>query len=295
MPDASAVRPSAPKSTEEHRMSIFSEPLSTWRLPLRFLYPANWCAEGFEEDLAWIQAHPEARNAGNLLTDSSGKQVWRIELPDGRGIVAYKHCEGKAPSRYILNLSHPGREWRNYQAIARLGIPAGEVLAFGETRRRHWKLLNSFIITRFIENTRDGTDFMPGGRLHDDEAMRRRYCMLIAPEIAKMHRHGFFHKALHPRNILYRGTTPESMEVFFIDVARCRIRFQWTMKYFLLFDLYTPLRDLELPADEARAFLKAYHDNSPDCPFTLAELEQRLSGYRRHGKVFDVVNGTSAK
>ena len=179
-------------------MNIFTDPLSPWRLPLRFLYPANWCTEGFEEDLAWVQAHPEARNADNLLTDSSGKQVWRIELPNGHGIVAYKHCEGKAPSRYILNLSHPGREWRNYQAIARLGIPAGEVLAFGETRRHHWRILNSFIITRFIENTRDGTDFMPRGRLHGDEAMRRRYCMLIAPEIAKMHRHGFFHKHFIP-------------------------------------------------------------------------------------------------
>ena len=33
--------------------------------------------EGFEEDFAWIQQHPEARNAGNLLTDHNGKYVWR--------------------------------------------------------------------------------------------------------------------------------------------------------------------------------------------------------------------------
>ena len=274
-------------------MSIFSEPLSTWRLPLRFLYPANWCADGFEEDLAWIQAHPEARNAGNLLTDSSGKQVWRIELPNGHGTVAYKHCEGKAANRYILHLSHPGREWRNYQAIRQMNIPSGEVLAFGETRRHHWRLLHSFIITRFIENTRNGTDFMPGGALRDNEAMRRRFCELIAPHIATMHEHGFFHKALHPRNILYRGDTPETMELFFIDVARCKTRFLWTMKWFLLFDLYTPLNDLKLPADESRAFLKLYHANYPDSPFTLAELEQRLSNYCRHGKYYNVVDHTA--
>ena len=276
-------------------MNIFTDPLSPWRLPLRFLYPANWCAEGFEEDLAWIQAHTEARNAENLLTDRAGKQVWRIELPDGHGAVAYKYCEGKAPIRYILHLSHPGREWRNYQAIRRMNIPAGEVLAFGETRKHHWKLENSFIITRFIENTRNGTDFMPGGALHGNEAMRRRYCMLIAPEIAKMHQHGFFHKALHPRNILYRGDTPESMEVFFIDVARCKTRFRWRMKWLLLFDLYTPLLDLRLPPDEVRAFLAAYHAGFPNAPFTLAELERRLSSYRRHGKDFDVVHCGSAE
>ena len=271
-------------------MNIFYDPLSPWRLPLRFLYPANWCAKGFEEDLAWIQAHPEARNAGNMLTDSSGKQVWRVELPDGRGTVAYKYCEGKAPTRYILHLSHPGREWRNYQAIARMEIPAGEVLAFGETRRHHWHLKNSFIITRFIEGTRNGCDFMPGGKLRDDEAMRRRFCELIAPHIATMHKHGFFHKALHARNILYRGDTPETMEVFFIDVARCKTRFQWTMKWFLLFDLYTPLNDLKLPADESRAFLKIYRDSFPECPFTMAQIEQRLSDYCRHGKHYNVVD-----
>ena len=276
-------------------MNIFYDPLSPWRLPLRFLYPANWCAEGFEADLAWIQAHPEARNAGNLLTDRAGKQVWRVELPDGRGAVAYKYCEGKAPVRYILHLSHPGREWRNYQAIRRMGIPAGEVLAFGETRKHHWKIENSFIITRFIENTRNGIDFMPGGRLCGDAAMRRRYCALIAPEIAKMHRHGFYHKALHPRNILYRGDTPEAMEVFFIDVARCRMRFRGAMKQPVLFDLYTPLLDLKLPADEARAFLAVYRAEFPDCPFTLDELERRLTCFRRHGKTFDVINGGSAE
>ena len=275
-------------------MNIFSDPLSPWRLPLRFLYPANWCAEGFEEDLAWIQQHPEARNAGNLLTDSSGKQVWRIELPNGHGAVAYKFCEGKSPNRYILHLSHPGREWRNYQAIARMGVPSGEVLAFGETRKHHWRLKNSFIITRFIDNTRNGTDFMPGGRLRDDEAMRRRFCLLIAPEIAKMHKHGFFHKALHPRNVLYRGDTPDTMEVFFIDVARCKMRFSCRMPHVILFDLYTPLLDLKLPADESKAFLEAYHNSIPDCPFTLNELEHRLTHYKRHGKVFDVVNCGSA-
>ena len=284
-----------PAYNKRLKMNAFYDPLSPWRLPLRFLYPANWCAEGFEADLAWIQAHPEARNKENLLTDRAGKQVWRIELPDGRGAVAYKNCEAKAPHRYILHLSHPGREWRNYEAIRRMNIPAGEVLAFGETRKYHWKLENSFIITRFIENTRNGIDFMPGGRLRDNEAMRRRYCMLIAPQIAKMHRNGFFHKALHPRNILYRGDTPDSMEIFFIDVARCRTRFQCTMKWFLLFDLYTPLLDLKLPVDEARAFLAAYHADFPDVPFTLEELEQRLSAYKRHGRIFDVVNGSPAE
>ena len=274
-------------------MSIFSDPLSPWRLPLRFLYPANWCASGFEEALEYLKRHDDLRNEASLLTNSSGKLVWRIPLPDefGGGSVAWKFCEGKTPWRYIINLSHPAREWRNYRAISGLGIPCGEVLAFGEERKYGWKLENSFIVTRFIEGTRNGCDFMPGGPRRDDVAMRKRFCALIAPEIAKMHRHGFYHKALHARNILWRGDTPETMEIFFIDVARCRIRFGFALPWVIRFDLYTPLRDLELPADESVEFLRLYHENYPDCPLTLPELENSLRKYRRHHKKFNVIDG----
>ena len=273
-------------------MNIFSDPLSPWRQPLRFLYPANWCKPGFEQALAYLQQHSELRNETNLLTNSSGKLVWKVPLPAefGGGAVAWKLCEGKVPRRYIINLSHPAREWRNYQAIERLGIPSGQVLAFGETRKYHWKLVESFIVTKFIEGTRDGRDFMPGGKLRQDVAMRRRFCALLAPEIAKMHKHLFFHKALHPRNILYSGDTPETMKIYFIDVARCRIRLGFAMPYVVRFDLYTPLRDLQLPTEESLEFLRIYRDCFPECPFTLSELENSLRKYRRHRKTYNVVD-----
>lgn len=273
-------------------MNIFSDPLSPWRLPLRFLYPANWCKPGSERALAYLQEHPELRNESNLLTNSAGKLVWKVSLPAefGGGAVAWKTCEGKTPHRYIINLSHPAREWRNYQAIERLGIPTSYVLAFGETRKYHWKLMESFIVTRFIEGTRDGRDLMPGGRLRQDVNMRRQFCKLLAPEIAKIHKRGFFHKALHPRNILYRGNTPETMKVYFIDVARCRIRFKLQMPRVILFDLYTPLLDLQLPTEESLEFLRLYRDSFPECPFTLPELEKRLRKYRRHRKTHNVVD-----
>ena len=274
------------------RMNIFSDPLSPWRQPLRFLYPANWVKPGFEQALTYLKQHPELRGENNLLSNSAGKWVWKIQLPEefGGGAVAWKFCEGKVPRRYIINLSHPAREWRNYQAIERLGIPAGQVLAFGETRKYHWKLVESFIVTKFIEGTRDGRDFMPGGKLRQDVAMRRRFCALLAPKIAIMHRHLFFHKALHPRNILYSGDTPETMKIYFIDVARCRIRLGFAMPYVVLFDLYTPLLDLQLPTEESLEFLRIYHESFPECPFSLSGLEKRLRKYRRHRKTVNVVD-----
>ncbi len=271
-------------------MNIFTDPRSPWRLPCRWLYPANWCADGFREQLQFIQRHPELRGDDNLLTDNAGKRVWKIRLPReaGSATVAYKYCQGKTPWRYLVDLSHPAREWRNYQVLYHLGIPAAEVLAYGESRRG-WKLEDSFIVTRFIEGTRDGTDFMPDGPRRNDLALRRRFCAMIAPHAAALHRNNFFHKALHPRNVLYRGDTPETMEIFFIDVARCRIRFPWRMKYAILFDLYTPLRDLKLPAEESRAFIAKYLENYPECPLSAAEIEHALRAYRRHGNRFDVI------
>ena len=61
------------------------------------------------------------------------------------------------------------------------------------------------------------------------------------------------------------------------------------MRRAILFDLYTPLRDLALPAEESRAFLAAYLENYPECSFTAAEVERRLRRYRRHGRCFDVI------
>ncbi len=271
-------------------MNIFSDPLSPVRLPIRFLYPPRWCAPQFRGQLEYLNRHPELRSRSNRMTEHAGKEVWRVELPPeaGGGVFAYKLCHGKKPWRYILNLSHPAREWRNYRAIYQLGVPAAEVVAYGEARNG-WRLAESFIITRFLEGTRDGCDFMPGGRLRNDGARRRRFCELIAPELARLHRHGFFHKALHPRNILYRGDTPGEMQIYFIDVARCRMRFRSRMRNAILFDLYTPLRDLALPAVESRAFIADYCRSFPGCPFTTDELERRLRAFRRHGESFDVI------
>lgn len=269
-------------------MNLFSNPLSPWRLPLRFLYPANWVSEGYEEQTFYMLNHPELRQKENMLTDSSGKQVWKISLPGNSGVFAYKHCEGKTPWRYIFDLSHPAREWRNYQAIYRMNIPAGKVVAYGE-ERCCGILKNSYIITEFIENTRNGCDFMPGGKYRDSLAERKEFTRLLAPELAKMHKHGFFHKAIHARNVLYRNTDSGKMEIFLIDVARCRIHFKSKMKSAVLFDLYTPLRDLQLTREENLAFIDEYRKHFPECPFSAEELVLHLKSFHRHGKTFDVI------
>ena len=80
------------------------------------------------------------------------------------------------------------------------------------------------------------------------------------------------------------------MKIYFIDVARCRIRLGFAMPYVVKFDLYTPLRDLQLPTEESLEFLRIYHEYFPECPFSLSQLEKRLRKYRRHRETFNVVD-----
>ncbi len=277
-------------------MGVYSDPLSPKRLPLRWLYPRKYCAEGFRKQLAYLRAHPELRRDADKLSDRAGKRVWKIALPEELGgrTVAFKSCKGKKWWRYLFDLTPPAREFRNYRALYTLGIPAAEVLAYGETRIFGF-LLRSFIVTGFIEGTGNGCDFMPEGAERGDLGRRRRFCELLAAHLATLHRHRFFHKALHPRNVLWRGATPEEMEIFFIDMARGRVSPEEKMREAILFDLYTPLRDLELPTEESCAFLDCYLKHFPDAPFTQERLETELRAFLRHEKVFNVIDHPRAR
>lgn len=256
---------------------------SVFRLPLNFLYYRKWTAPGFEKGLSYINAHPELRNEEALLSRTGGKEVWKIPLPQETGgmTAVYKVCHGKKPWRYWFDLSLPAREFRNYQVLYQLDVPAAKVLAFGE-RRTLCHLHDSFFITEFLEGTRDGRSFMPGGPFREDRKRREEFWQVNMPILAKLHRNNFFHKAIHPRNILWRLRPDGAMEVFWVDVARCRIVFRFRMKRAIAFDLYTILGDMQLPAEEGRRMLACYLEQNPDCGFTLDSLCATMRNFHRH-------------
>lgn len=206
-----------------------------------------------------------------------------MPLPQEAGgmTAVYKICHGKKPWRYWFDLSLPAREFRNYQVLYQLDVPAAKVLAFGE-RRTLCHLHDSFFITEFLEGTRDGRSFMPGGPFREDRKLREEFWRINMPILAKLHRNNFFHKAIHPRNILWRLRPEGAMEVFWIDVARCRIVFGFRMKRAIAFDLYTILGDMQLPAEEGRRMLACYLEHNPDCGFTLDSLCATMRNFHRH-------------
>ena len=262
---------------------ILHNECSPFRLPLNFLYHRKWLAPGFEKGLAYINAHPELRCEEKLLSRTGGKEVWKISTPDDAGgaVAVYKICHGKKPWRYWFDLSLPAREFRNYQVLYQLGIPAAKVLAFGE-RRTFCHLHDSFFITEFLPGTRDGRSFMPGGDFRDDRKLREEFWRLNMPILAKLHRKHFFHKAIHPRNILWRLKDDGAMEVFWIDVARCRIVFRPWLKRAIAFDLYTILSDMQMPAEEGERMLKFYLEHYPDCPYSFESLCCTMRNFHRH-------------
>lgn len=166
---------------------------SVFRLPLNFLYYRKWTAPGFEKGLSYINAHPELRNEEALLSRTGGKEVWKIPLPQEMGgmTAVYKICHGKKPWRYWFDLSLPAREFRNYQVLYQLDVPAAKVLAFGE-RRTLCHLHDSFFITEFLEGTRDGRSFMPGGPFREDRKRREEFWHINMPILAKLHKINFF-------------------------------------------------------------------------------------------------------
>ena len=226
---------------------------------------------------------PPATEEGGLIYTSAGKFVWKLEYPTSRGntVIAYKTNPGKTPWRYILKSSLPVREVRNYLRFEKLGIPVAPVIAVGDVRK-NFILQETFIITGFISDTADGRQFMEGGSRHSDTENKKVFCKLNLELLAKLHHASIFHKAFHARNLLWRNTGKD-MEVFWIDVARCRSVSRRKMRYAVIKDLHTFFSNMRFTPDEALEMLEHYKRFAPlqYLPETTGELLDTLVNFRR--------------
>lgn len=219
---------------------------------------------GFENVLQKLRSFKELPEdeTHHLINVSSGKYVYRCQ--DGKWDFAYKTIQGKTFWRYLFRPSLPLREALHYNVLYDLEIPAPQLLALGDTRR-NFILSESFIITAFLDGTCDGRIFMPGGKFRTGfEALRKAYCIENLKLLARLHNAGYFHKASHPRNFLFRGDSPENLEVFWIDVAR--MRRMTRDRRSVIVDLHTFFRDMQLPRQEVEELINIY----------LPELEKPL-------------------
>lgn len=219
-----------------------------------------------------------------LINESSGKYVWKVdfEMAGEKRIAAYKTNPGKTPYRYIFQSSLPIREMRNYLHFEAVGLPVVEVLAAGDVRK-NFILKETFIVTAFLEGSEDGRVFMPGGSRRKEGELRRMFCRKNMELLAKLHNGSFFHKAFHPRNLLFRGSEKD-LEIFWIDVARCRKVSGRKMPWSIVKDLHTFFRDMLLPKEEVLSLLAHYLAFAPKgfLPEEPQALLEELIHFRRH-------------
>ena len=215
----------------------------------------------------------------SLINVSSGKYVYHGL--DAGFDYAYKTQEGKTFWRYIFRPSLPLRECYHYEILSSLAIPVPQVLAVGDTRK-FFVLKESFLVTSFLADTMDGRIFMEGGKYRTGyEDLCFAYCRKNLLYLAKLHDAGFFHKASHPRNFLFRETgKAEDVEIFWIDVAR--LRKGSCMKKAVIVDLHTFFRDMRLPEDKVTELLKIYTDAAEKKIFhSEKELLSSLVNFKR--------------
>ncbi|MBP5638376.1 MAG: hypothetical protein J6X55_02785 [Victivallales bacterium] len=222
-------------------------------------YSRSWsyAIPEFREVLKHLRGTPLAQDdTHQLINESHDKYVWHCK--DGDFDFAYKTQKVTKYTRFLFNHSLPAREWSNYQAIAQMGIPTPTVLAVGDTRKC-FLLLETFIVTSFLNNTHDGRIFMPSGNYREGhDELRREFCMGNMEYLAIFHDNGWLHAAFHARNLLFRELSDNHLELFWIDVARARqvpesIRFDCAIR-----DLCTFFRDLQISEQEIASYTAHY-------------------------------------
>lgn len=239
----------------------------------------EWCIPEFGEGLEWIKTHPhEISKKSPYLSDTPGKEVWRVMIPDRYGAyeVVYKKYLIQAGFFDAFEESIALKEARNYKILSQLGIPVARVLACGE-KRSLGRVNDAFIITEYLHNSIDGSTLMPGGNLWENSSMRSAFARKTIDWLTIAHRHLFFHNACHPYKILISTDSPEdNPDIMLIDVAQAAYKKHGDIKRKIAEDLVTFFCDLRLSTEEIKMLCGYYLSNNPDCGFSVESLWQAL-------------------
>lgn len=239
----------------------------------------DWASEEFTEGADWILKHPHEIRSGVYLSDTPSKEVWRITIPNGLGDceVVIKYYLEPVPSwTSIGNRSIAVNEALNYAALDGLGIPVAKLLACGEVRK-FGKLESSYIVTRFIDNSIDGSALMPTGYLAEDIPLKMAFCRKALEIIARAHVCGFVHSAFHPNKILLdKNASFDSQKLTLIDVTRGGFNKALSMRAAIAIDLATFFIDLRLDANDIENLCDHYLQFNTTSGFTPESLWEAI-------------------
>ena len=226
----------------------------------------DWSVPEFAEALEWLKGHPHVVRRSVFLSDSPGKEVWQLTVPEHYGgkKVVFKSYLRPTGMMKIFELSPACVEACNYAVLSGIGIASAKVLACGESRS--WgSVTTSFIVTEYLPDTIDGSALMPGGFLWDDQEMRMTFARNALDLLAVAHRCRFFHRAFHPHKILIaKDGTEDKQQLTLIDVASGGLKRHGNVKRDIVKDLYTLFTDLRLSSDEIKRLCQHYLQENPE-------------------------------
>ncbi len=239
----------------------------------------RWASEEFIEGAEWIHKHPHEIRTGIYLSDTPNKEVWRITIPNGISdceVVIKYYLESTPSWTSIGNRSIAVNEALNYAALEGLGIPVAKLLACGE-ERKFGKLESSFIVTRFISNSIDGSALMPTGYLAEDIPLKLAFCRKALEIIARAHVCGFVHSAFHPNKILMDKNAPfDAQKLTLIDITRGGFNKALSMRAAIAIDLATFFIDLRLDAQNIEDLCDYYLKFNTTCGFSAESLWEAI-------------------
>jgi len=185
-----------------------------------------------------------SRQLGEVVGRTGTTETRRIVLNDAsRGetfyVKTYRYEDGRRRRRLARD---KGRlEARNYRILrqqCRVNVP--DVVSHG-SRRRGWRLLDAFIMTRGVTNATPLDEYVrrrwPNGGIITD-ALQRYLLEETADLVSRMHAAGFFHIDLQWRNLLVSDDGSDRPPIYVIDSARGASR-RWGV-----YQMHGRLRDL---------------------------------------------------
>lgn len=217
------------------------------------------------------------RPSSRMIWKTRNKFVLRVSTALGFDLAYKSFYRIHNFHHHFFSPSPSAEEALNYLLLAKLGFPLPELLATGEIRTG-FLIRNSFMITRFMEDFRDGGDFGIGGPLEHDEKTMMEFCRGHLSMLAKLHDEGILHRGFTPANLMYRQDA-DGMKFCWIDVASCCRAFITTKR--IADDIINLFRFLDL-SGAARRELEEWYLNAAVKRRTDAEtlwkvLEERLA------------------
>ena len=159
---------------------------------------------------------------GESVSRSSSSEVWRQAW--GEEVVYLKLRLYDPPSwRYLGRASRGWCEWRNYEALSRLGVRGPDLVCLSE-KRSSGRLCWSILVTREVRHSQNLLQRLRQTCSGLSEGQRRSILREVGRTVRLLHDQDYVLRDGKLRNILLVEDGDEDFTLYFVDCPRGRYR-----------------------------------------------------------------------